>query len=163
MEKFLKIIGLVKVWQLNWLSNVGQVWPVCSNNNRPNNQVEAEAASSSKITTKSSFPSFKLSFYLASNRAFSIDWIKKEGRWPTAKFLFVGMSSEETNDAVKVSEDKKEAEAESGANESTSNAAEVDGAENVVDDEHEDPLVIDEAEEKSDGADSDEKVYYLST
>ena len=30
--------------------------------------------------------------------------------------------------------------------------------ENVDDEDHEDPLVIDEAEEKSDGADSDEKV-----
>ena len=68
-----------------------------------------------------------------------------------------GMSSEEKSDAARVSEDKVETEAETGANDSTSNAADAD-AENVADDEHEDPLVIDEAEEKSDGGDSDEKV-----
>ena len=67
------------------------------------------------------------------------------------------MSSEEKSDAARVSEDKVETEAETGANDSTSNAADAD-AENVADDEHEDPLVIDEAEEKSDGGDSDEKV-----
>lgn len=68
------------------------------------------------------------------------------------------MSSEEKSDAARVSEDKVETEAETGANDSTSNAADAD-AENVADDEHEDPLVIDEAEEKSDGGDSDEKVW----
>ena len=72
------------------------------------------------------------------------------------------MSSEGPNDAARMSEGKKEIEAESGANDSTSNVVEVEDADNVADDEHEDPLVIDEAEEKSDGADSDEKVGCLN-
>jgi hypothetical protein len=76
------------------------------------------------------------------------------------------MSSEETKAPAAASEDKKEAEtgankvtdvAVNDANNASSNVA-ADDVEIVADEEHEDPLVIDEAEEKSDGADSDEKV-----
>ena len=80
------------------------------------------------------------------------------------------MSSEVTKEPAPVVGDKNDEasnEAETGANQvsdvnldadnSSSNVV-PDDAENVDDEDHEDPLVIDEAEEKSDGADSDEKV-----
>jgi len=80
------------------------------------------------------------------------------------------MSSEETKEPSPVVGDKNDEasnEAETGANqdpdvnvdaESSSSNVVPEDAEPVGDEDHEDPLVIDEAEEKSDGGDSDEKV-----
>ena len=85
------------------------------------------------------------------------------------------MSSEETKEphAIAVADKNDEASngAETGANQAGDGNVDSDkSASNVVpedpdpvgEEDHEDPLVIDEAEERSDGADSDEKVIVTS-